>query len=248
MLPQIWIIDSYSLMIFLGVIACFILFWLFRKKHNIGEKFTYDIFLLACVAIGMGILFAVLFQLLFDAIEGAIRGTAMTFFGGLVGGVITFILGYFLVIIKRYPKAKFTQDILPIAPACITIAHGFGRIGCFLAGCCYGVETTSVLGVNFPHLEYAVYPTQLFEAIFLFLLTALLFSIAIIKRSPHNLSVYLLCYGIFRFLIEFLRGDNRGAFMLNLSPSQWFSIVSVISSFILYIVLKFYILKNKKED
>ena len=66
MLPNIWIIDTYSLMIFLGVIACFILFWLFRKKHKISEKFTYDIFLLACVAIGFGILFAVLFQLLFD--------------------------------------------------------------------------------------------------------------------------------------------------------------------------------------
>ena len=245
MLPNIWIIDTYSLMIFLGVIACFILFWLFRKKHKISEKFTYDIFLLACVAIGFGILFAVLFQLLFDALKGAIRGSAMTFYGGLVGGVISFLLGYFLVIRKRYPEAKFTSDILPIAPACITVAHGFGRVGCFLAGCCYGVETDSFLGVKFPHLDHAVYPTQLFEAIFLFLLTILLFLIAMKKRSPYNLCVYLFSYGIFRFLLEFLRGDNRGAFMLSMSPSQIFSVVSVISAIILFIVLRFYILKPK---
>ncbi len=238
MLPQIWIIDTYSLMIFLGVIACFVLFWLFRKKHNISEKFTYDIFLLACAAITVGILSAVLFQLLFDAIKGAIRGTAMTFYGGLVGGVITFLLGYFLVIKKRYPEAKFTSDILPIAPACITVAHAFGRIGCFLAGCCYGVETTSWLGVKFPGMTQAVYPTQLFEAIFLFILTAVLFMIAIKKRWKHNLSIYLLCYGIFRFSLEFLRGDNRGAFMLGLSPSQWFSIVAIITSVVLFIVLE----------
>lgn len=238
MLPKIWIIDTYSLMIFLGVIACFILFWLYRKKHNIGEKYTYDIFLLACVSIAIGLGFAVLFQMVYDLIKGEIRGLAMTFYGGLVGGVITFLLGYFLVIKKQYPQCSLISDIMPIAPACITVAHGFGRIGCFMAGCCYGVETTSILGVTFPGMTHAVYPTQLFEAIFLFLLTALLFYIAIKKRSPYNLSIYLCLYGIFRFLNEFLRGDERGAFMLSLSPSQWLSIVSVLASIGVFIFLK----------
>ena len=100
MLPYIWIIDTYSLMIFLGVIACFIIFWIYGKKYNISKAFTYDIFILACIAIAIGIVSAVLFQLLFDAIKGTIRGTAMTFYGGLVGGIISFIIGYFLVIKK----------------------------------------------------------------------------------------------------------------------------------------------------
>lgn len=238
MLPKIWIIDSYSLMIFIGVIACFILFWLFGKKHNISEKFTYDIFLLACVAIGLGLGFAVLFQLLFDAIKGVIRGSAMTFYGGLVGGIATFLIGYFLVLKKKYPEARFSGDVLPIAPACITMAHAFGRIGCFLAGCCYGKETSSWLGVKFPGMEHSVYPTQLFEALFLFILTAVLFYVAIKKRSVYNLSIYLFSYGIFRFLLEFLRGDDRGAFLLSLSPSQWFSIVAIFASIILFIIFK----------
>lgn len=238
MLPYIWIIDTYSLMIFLGVLACFILFWFYRKKYNINKAFTYDIFILACISIAIGIIFAVLFQLLFDAIKGAIRGSAMTFYGGLVGGVLSFITGYFLVIKKQYKHANFLTDIMPIAPACITIAHGFGRIGCFFAGCCYGVETDSWLGVQFPHLSHAVYPTQLFEAIFLFILTAILFYIAIKKRSTITLPLYLLSYGVFRFCLEFLRGDNRGALLITLSPSQWFSIIAIISAIIVYVVNK----------
>lgn len=237
MLPKIGFIDTYSLMILIGVLACFGLFWLFKKKHNLDRTYTLDIFLLACVAISIGILSAVVFQVLFDSLKGVIRGTAMTFYGGLIGGVVIFIAGYFLILKKRYKEASFTQDILPIAPACITVAHAFGRIGCFLAGCCYGKETDSFLGIVFPGLTNPVYPTQLFEALFLFILTTLLFIIAIKKRWIHNLSLYLLCYGIFRFLIEFLRGDDRGGLLLGLSPSQFISILAVIASITLFIIL-----------
>ena len=131
---------------------------------------------------------------------------------------------------------------MPIAPACITIAHGFGRVGCFMAGCCYGIETDSWLGVQFPHLAHAVYPTQLFEALFLFALSAILFYIAIKKRSAYTLPLYLLSYGIFRFCLEFLRGDNRGELLSSLSPSQWFSIIAIISA-----ILVFFIIKNSHK-
>ena len=107
----------------------------------------------------------------------------MTFYGGLVGGIISFIIGYNLFVKNQHKNANFFTDIMPIAAACITIAHGFGRIGCFMAGCCYGVETDSWLGVKFPQLAHAVYPTQLFEAIFLLALSGILFYIAIKKRS-----------------------------------------------------------------
>lgn len=239
MLPNIWIFDTYSLFIFLGVIACFILFWLYKKKYNLNEKYTFDIFILACISIVIGIGFAVGFQALFDLIKGSVRGSAMTFYGGLVGGVITFLLGYFLVIKKIYKETSFISDILPIAPACITVAHAFGRVGCFMAGCCYGVETDSFLGVVFPGMNHAVLPTQLFEAIFLFILTFVLFMIAIKKRWMHNLGLYFLCYGVFRFLIEFLRGDNRGGFIIGLSPSQVISIIGILVSFGLYFMLEY---------
>ena len=102
MLPNIGFIDTYSVMIFIGVLACFILYWLFKKKHNLDKTYTIDILLLACVAIVGGILSAILFQILFDSLKGEIRGTAMTFYGGLIGGVVIFIAGYLLVVKKRY--------------------------------------------------------------------------------------------------------------------------------------------------
>ena len=178
MLPNIWIIDMYSLMLFLGVFCCFLLFWFYGKKHNIKTDFIYNIYILACISIVAGILFAIIFQWLFDFIKGEVRGSAMTFYGGLVGGVLTFLLGFYLVIKKKNPEVGIIKDIFPIAPACITIAHAFGRIGCFFAGCCYGIETTSWLGIKFPNTINAVYPTQLFEALFLFILTAILFYLA----------------------------------------------------------------------
>ena len=100
--------------------------------------------------------------------------------------------------------SKFINDILIIAPACITLAHGLGRVGCFLAGCCYGKETTSILGVTFPKGSTAyflygpnhnVLPTQLFEAIFLFILFIILFFM-----KKNQFITYLFSYGIFRFL------------------------------------------------
>ncbi len=238
MLPNIWIFDTYSILMVLGVIMCFILLNIFFKKYNLNKKYYYDVCILACFSILFGILFAILFQIIFDAFEGHIRGTAMTFYGGLVGGVVSFVIGYNFILKRKYNDISFIQDILPIAPACITIAHSFGRLGCFCAGCCYGAETTSWLGVKFQTSATTVYPTQLFEALFLLLLTILLFILAIKKRNYFNMSIYLLMYGVFRFLLEFIRGDDRGGFILFLSPSQWFSIIAIISSIVLFYVLK----------
>ena len=194
--------------------------------------------------IGLGS--AMLFQFIFDSLKETSTNPlfSMTFFGGLVGGVITFIIGYYLYIKRHYKNSNFTEDVLVIAPACITVAHGFGRIGCFLAGCCYGKQTDSIFGVNFPHLSYNVYPTQLFEAIFLLTLASILFLLAYKYKNKYTFSIYLLFYGIFRFLIEFIRGDDRGAYFLSFSPSQLFSIICVLISIILFFYFK---LKKQKK-
>lgn len=238
MLDKIWIFDTYSLMLIIGTIIAFVLFGLYAKKNKLNDQYTVDILILACISIIVGLVSAVLFQMLYDVIKsGETRGLAMTFYGGLVGGVITFILGY-KILCKKYPNTSLFNDVFPIAPACITIAHAFGRIGCFLAGCCYGKETTSWLGVTFPNMDVAVYPTQLFEALFLFLLSIILFLLAYKKKSYYSFSFYLASYGIFRFLLEFLRGDERGFFLFGMSPSQWFSILALVVSVILFIWIK----------
>ena len=82
----------------------------------------------------------------------------MTFYGGLIGGVSAFLVLFYVHIKKKNPNIKLL-DILIIAPAAVSVVHAFGRIGCFCAGCCYGIETDSWLGVQFPHLLNPRYPT-----------------------------------------------------------------------------------------
>lgn len=246
MLPKIWIFDTYTILMILGIIACFGLLKLYSKKYQLKESYFYDIIFIACIAIIFGLLSAVGFQTFFDLIKENSTNPlfAMTFFGGLVGGVISFIILYLTYIKKRHPNASLANDIIMIAPACITIAHAFGRLGCFCAGCCYGKMTDSVFGVVFPGMHHAVYPTQLFESCFLFILSGILFFLAYKKNFKYNFCIYLMGYGVFRFMLEFIRGDERGAFFLGLSPSQWFSIIAFISAIVLFIYLKF---KNQKN-
>lgn len=246
MLPKIWIFDTYSILLFIGVILCLFLFYKYGKKNNLEEKYLLDIILQACISIIFGIISATLFQKIFDNLKSESTNSplAMTFFGGLIGGAILFILLFKFYIKRRYPNAKFIKDVLIIAPASITMAHGIGRIGCFLAGCCYGIETNSILGVQFPHLDTKVYPTQLYEAMFLIIFSLILFYLAYKKSNIYTFPIYLFTYGIFRFLLEFIRGDDRGAYILNLSPSQFLSIISVIISIILFICLKKQSAKN----
>lgn len=248
MLPRIWIFDTYSLMIGLGVIVCLLLFMKYNKKLKTNRDYVYLIEILGVLSVMVGLLSATLFQYVFDSLNKEATNTfgAMTFYGGLIGGAIFFIIGYFAYVKKKYPGESFIKNVLIVAPSCITIAHAFGRIGCFCAGCCYGKETNSFLGVKFPDLLNKVYPTQLFESIFLFILTAVLFFLAYKYYFLYTMPLYMVSYGVFRFLIEFIRGDERGAFLLNMSPAQWISILLVIGSIILFIFLKKY--KEKNED
>jgi len=240
MLPNIWIFDTYSILLLLGVIASLVIFKSYSKHYKLDPDWTYSILMLGVISALAGIVSATLFQLLFNVLEnnGIDSYFSMTFFGGLLGGATCFLLIYFLRIKKKYPNANFIE-VLTIAPACITAAHGLGRIGCFCAGCCYGIETDSPLGMKFPHLDHAVYPTQLFEAIFLFILCAVLFYLAYKKHFKYTMCVYLTGYGIFRFCIEFIRGDDRGAYLFGiLSPSQVFSIAAILIAIGLFIYLK----------
>lgn len=251
MLPSIWIFDTYSIMLLIGVASCLFVYYKYSKKKGLKEDYIYSILLVATVSVIIGLVFASLFQILFNKLKGIdFDGSfPMTFFGGLVGGVIAFILIYVFYIKRKYKDSNFIKDVLIIAPGCITLAHGCGRIGCFLAGCCYGIETTSWLGVTFPGMTYKVLPTQLFEATFLFVLSAILIMLAFKIDCIFNMSIYLCSYGVFRYFIELIRGDDRGAFFLNLSPSQWFSIIAIITSMVLFVILfKKNYLDVKKEE
>lgn len=238
----------YGLMIAVGILACFVVLFHFGKKRKIEEKFIDFVFYNAIVAIIVGFGSAALFQATYNYIENPSAGFnldgGITFIGGLIGGIISFLVGY--AIFRKKFQTRLV-DIISIAPCCIIIAHAFGRVGCFFAGCCHGVETDSFLGVHFPKVPGKVHPTQLYEAIFLFALFTLCYLLFWKKNFKHNLSLYLIAYGIFRFFIEYLRGDDRGELLGFLSPSQFWSIMMIVGGVAVYFLLKWLFKKREIE-
>ncbi len=247
------IFHMYGIMIAVGILACFLFLFYYGKKRNLDSGFIDFVFYAAIGAIAFGFFTAALFQAVYNYIEDPeagfkLFGGGITFIGGLIGGIVAFLALYF--IFRKKLKGR-VLDILSFAPCCITIAHAFGRIGCFCAGCCYGKATDSWLGVVFKAAgtpNYPVHPTQLYEAIFLFLLCAIIFLLVMKWDFKHGLSVYLITYGAFRFGIEYLRADDRGSFIGSISPSQFWSILMIVGGIAMIFVVQYLWKLRAKED
>ncbi|MCL2247872.1 MAG: prolipoprotein diacylglyceryl transferase [Oscillospiraceae bacterium] len=170
----------------------------------------------------------------------------LVFYGGLIGGIIAMALFC----------RGFKIPILPIAdvfaPA-LAVAHGIGRIGCFLGSCCYGiaVDASHPFAVVFPKHALSAPPgvpllaVQLIEAACLFLISAILI-IVYKKGTLKGLTVclYGILYSITRFVLEFFRGDLHRGIYGGLSTSQYISIVLLIGS----VVLLWLIVKQSKRQ
>ena len=243
-------VTLYGMFIAIGLIACFIVFYVYTKKKNMPTQIQDFCFVIIFIAIVLGFLSAYLFQAVYGWIEsGVFKFGGITAMGGFIGGAAAFIIAYF-VFGKVYFKGKRAKydykrqfnTIVLVAPICIAIAHAFGRIGCLMAGCCHGayLGTTPVSGGIYMSGSYGkgyYVPVQLYESIFLFVLFAVL-SILYFKRSNIIMQIYLISYAVWRFIIEFFRGDEvRGSF-LGIYFSQWQSIVFVIMAIILFIVYR----------
>ena len=121
-----------------------------------------------------------------------------------------------------------------LAP-CIALAQGFGRIGCFFAGCCYGIETHTVFDVHFPDgslgpgSAIGALPTQLIMSAGDFLIFGILLKVlANEKTKDTTAALYLVLYSLGRFLIEFVRGDTARGFIGPLSTSQFIAVFTFL--------------------
>jgi phosphatidylglycerol:prolipoprotein diacylglycerol transferase len=192
-------------------------------------------------AMVVGYFSAVLFQGLYNiATYGRFYIMGATFYGGLIGGAGFFLAIYFFVgnIVFKEDKIHLKRffDIADIAACSITIAHSLGRVGCLLVGCCHGRVTKEWYGINMwvdlngdGVLEYAkLVPTQLFEAVFL----ALLFFYIVLRvkdKQTYCLQIYMCVYGVWRFIIEYMRNDYRGTTVIeSVTPSQLIAILMVL--------------------
>lgn len=262
---------AYGICMAVGIIACFIfLMWAFWYR-NFNDEASDKILIIGVCATAFGIFMAMVFQSLYNFIDNPSAGfnlnTSMTFYGGLIGGVVSFVAVWNLYVFVIAPRAKvkFLQnnmnaslsDALPIVPIGITIAHAFGRLGCFFGGCCYGAPTDSWIGIACAHGfseelgmtmdGVKVVPVQLLECIFLFILTAVMVVLYFKFNFNCNFGLYAVAYGVWRFIIEFFRVDNRGSFIPGLTPSQLWAIVMVLIGIAYFFIYKYWFKRFMKH-
>ena len=158
--------------------------------------------------------------------------TGKSIVGGLIGGYIGVIIGKKVLNIK---EKRFGNQIAPA----VALGMAVGRIGCFLTGCCYGIETNLPIGIDFGDGINRI-PTQLIEMAFCLILFGYLFyKQKTEKELQPGILFYdlILYYFIFRFLIEFIRGTEKNILFLSI-----YQIISILG--IIYILFK--IKKEKK--
>ncbi len=161
--------------------------------------------------------------------------------GVFYGGLILAVAASFWYLARHKMPLWATCDVF--APG-IALGHAVGRLGCLFAGCCYGRPTTMPWGIVFSDPFAASYvgtplgvplqPTQIYESVGeLIILVILLVGERRGKSfDGRTFWVWVLLYGILRFIVEFFRGDERGS-LLGLSTSQVISLVLVPLSVIM---------------
>lgn len=169
---------------------------------------------------------------------------AKLIFGGSVfyGGLISGLLGGYIY----YRRNRLSASYADIGACAIPLLHFFGRVGCFLGGCCYGIECS--FGIAYTdHPDPSVngitrFPVQLLEAGFnLCLFLLLLYFLRSGKYKGKLMLWYLIAYPAFRFCDEFLRGDAIRGGAFGLSTSQ------IISLLILLCVVPFAIIRARRD-
>ena len=213
-------ISWYSIMGFAGLLAAF--FLCVKRRNRFGLQREDLVNIMGYAVVG-GIVGAKALALLcmipqfvqyWEQIEWSeaflrlIFGNGFVYYGGLFG-----VLGAFLIYCRQYRISL--MNLLELTAPAIPLFHTFGRIGCYIAGCCGGING---------------FPLQLAEAAANFLL--FLFLIWAQERPAlkgRTFQLYLFSYAVIRFFLEFFRGDPERGFLWIFSVSQWISLGILIS-------------------
>ena len=245
----------YGIMMAVALVSALLVFRFYTDKTKIDTDVQNFGLLTGVFAIAGGFFVAALAQGIVSAVngDGFSFSKGITVMPGVIGGAVAYLAIYFGVghfYFKKKGMIHLTEfkKIFNMAPCAITLAHGFGRIGCLFAGCCHGRETDAWYGIVMDGVKRV--PTQLFEAIFLFALFAVL-SVLYFKDKRYTFPVYLMAYGLWRFVIEYFRDDiSRGNFMgiKGFTSSQFTSILFELAGvliLVVHILCKKGIIKNK---
>lgn len=246
-------ITTYFLLALIGAFVAGIFACVVARKRGLDDNNIIIILLFTAIGVILGghILYGItnigLFPIIFESncfselIKNlqAVFGGAV-FYGGLIGGIIA---AYITMRVMKLDLKQHT-DILTLA---IPLFHSLARVGCFLGGCCYGIEcefgitvtgNTLVPSIN----DVSRFPVQLLEAVFniiLFIVLYLLYKKTLTVGSLQGklIYIYLISYSIIRFFDEFLRGDEVRGFVLGISTSQFISILIFALTVLILVIL-----------
>ena len=223
---------GYGLMIAIGIMAAYLTGEYRAKKQGLDPDTIFGLVIWAVAAgvIGGKVLFYLtqIPQIIEDPSILWDFANGFVIYGALLGGIVG------VVLYCCYKKLNF-WSYFDLAMPSVALAQGFGRIGCFLAGCCYGMETDGAFAVVFKNSAYApngvsLLPTQLISSALDFLhCAALLYFAKKYKKGEGQVAgLYFIFYSIGRFILEYFRGDlirgNVGTF----STSQFISIFMLV--------------------
>lgn len=161
-------------------------------------------------------------------------GGGFVFYGGLI---------FTLLFLALYKVLKFPltpQTLWAMLPA-LTVGHAIGRIGCLLAGCCFGDQTDLWWGIEL-HGAHR-HPTQALESIGLFIIAGFLLKA---RPSLKAIAGYFVSYGLLRFGIEVLRGDEIRGLWGAMTPSQWISLGFILVGISMFFFNKFRVLQSSR--
>ncbi len=196
------------------------------SQAKLPEKVLKAFFILTFVIAWIG---AKAFFLIFSAPEKALdyskeinfwMGGGFVFYGGLV------FAGLFAVLFFKFQKGLALSHLGLVTPG-VALGHAIGRIGCLLAGCCFGDQCDLPIAITVNGLSR--HPVQIYESIGLVIIFFILNWLWKKRRDPlMMLSSYMLSYSTLRMINEFFRGDSIRGIHYGLSTSQWVSVVIFI--------------------
>ncbi len=238
------VIGGYGLMIALGLIISVGLGYLLMYRRGLDA----DDFLMMCCFAALGALAGAKALFLWTVREyvnwsrilspgyelGLFAPEGFVFLGGFAGGAV------FLVLMAKLNHVAL-RPILENALFVLPLAHAFGRLGCLLGGCCYGIPYDGPLALHFPEGSLPGteprFPVQPLSALLLFILALILY---LTSRTKHRWLcpwLYAGLYPLMRFMVEFLRGDSIRGIYATLSLSQWLSLALGIGVLALALLL-----------
>lgn len=247
LLPDTIVIYSYGFLIALGaLLGYFYTAYEAKKQFDFPYHKTQQLILWIIIAAVVGGKFFIFFEDpgYYAANPSALLqnfGNGFVFYGSLLFAIPTMLLFFQINKLPLLPML----DIAAIL-ACIT--HGLGRLGCFMAGCCYGVPTNGPVAVTFTDLKAhaeplntPLHPTQLYASIYIAMIAVVLLIIKRHQKFQGQLfMLYLMMYSIGRSVIEIYRGDISRGYVIGdiVTNSQFFSAVVFIAALVIYLKLK----------